>query len=41
MEMDNGVGTDCGSGVGGWTGWRRAKGENGDNGNKITIKYFF
>ena len=25
MDMDNGVGIDCGSG--GWTGQRRAKGE--------------
>ena len=36
MDMDNGVGIDCGSG--GWAGWRREKGENWDNCNRI-IKY--
>ena len=32
----NGGGTDCGSG--GWAGQSRAKGENCDNCNRITIK---
>ena len=36
-NMDNGAGTDCGSR--GWDGQRGAKGENGDNCNRITIKH--
>ena len=31
-----GGGLDCGSW--GWDGWRRARGENWDNCNRITIK---
>ena len=37
MDMDNRVGTDCGSR--GKAGWRRAKGENWGNCNRTTIKY--
>ena len=36
--MDNSVRIDCGSGVGLWDGWRRAKGEKMDNYNRITIR---
>ena len=36
MDTDNSVGIDCGSV--GWAWQRRAKGENWDNGNRITIK---
>ena len=36
MGKDNGVGINCGSG--GWAEQRRAKGENWDNCNRITIK---
>ena len=38
MDMDNSVGIDGGSGR--RNGWRRAKGENRDNCNRITIKLF-
>ena len=38
MDMDNGVGTDCGRGGVGWM--EESKGENWDNSNRITIKYF-
>ena len=33
MDTDNGVGMHCGGR--GWAGWRRAKGENWDNCNRI------
>ena len=33
--MDNGVEIDCGNE--GWVQWRRAKGENWDNCNRIAI----
>ena len=33
MDMDNGVGIDCGSE--GWAGWRRANGENWGNYDRI------
>ena len=36
MDMDNRVGTDCGSGV--WAGQGRAMGGNCDNYNRTTIK---
>ena len=36
MNMDTRVGIDYGSR--GWDGWRRAKGENWDNYDRITIK---
>ena len=36
--MDNRAGIDCGSGVGGSVGRRRAKGENWDNCNRVAIK---
>ena len=36
MGLDNNVGIDCGRGQ--WDGWRRAKGENWDNCNRLTIK---
>ena len=36
MGMDNSVAIDCGSGV--WDEWRRAREENWDNCNRITIK---
>ena len=38
MDMDNGVGTDYGSG--GPAGWRGAKGDNWDNCNSINNKIF-
>ena len=34
--MDNNMGIDCGSGA--CDGWMRAKGQNSDNCDKITIK---
>ena len=36
MDMDNTVGTDCGSGW--WFGWGEQRGKNWDNCNKVTIK---
>ena len=36
MDMDNGVGIDCGRRA--WDEWRRAKGENWDNCNRVTVK---
>ena len=38
MDMADSVGIDCGSG--GWAGKMRAKGENWNNCNKITITDF-
>ena len=36
MDRDNSVGIDCGSG--GWAAWSRAKEENWDNYDIMTIK---